>query len=276
MFKNLNGKEGIIVFVEIDNLRNKLKTVRPLSPESVRRLSEDFMIDYTYNSNAIEGSTLTLDETALVLKEGMTIAKKPLKHHLEAIGHRDAFYYIEDLVKNKSPFNEKTIKDVHSLVLMDRHQDKGVYRSVPVVVGTFNPCQPFEVPTRMEQLMAEYDSDMQRLHIIERVALFHLKFETIHPFIDGNGRVGRLLLNLDLMKEGYPPINIKFSDRDVYYDCFKHYHNNNNDHSKMTELVAEYATFELKRYIEIAEQADMLKNQYPEDFCKEYEDDIKS
>jgi len=257
------------MFVEIDYLHDKLKSIRPLSPGSVRRLSEDFMIDYTYHSNAIEGSTLTLDETALVLKEGMTIAQKPLIHHLEAIGHRDAYYYVEDLVKNKAPFSEKTIKEIHSLVLMDRGFDRGVYRSVPVMVGSFTPCQPYEVPLKMERLMAEYAGDMQKLHIIERVALFHLIFETIHPFIDGNGRVGRLLLNFDLMKEGCPPINIKFSDRQKYYDCFNHYRENNNDPSKMIELVEGYAAEELKRYIDIAEQADMLITQYPEDFCED-------
>ena len=88
---------------EIDALYEKLKKVRPLSPGSIKRLSEDFLIDYTYNSNAIEGSTLTLDETALVLKEGVTIGGKPLKHHLEAIGHRDAYYYVEELVRSKTP-----------------------------------------------------------------------------------------------------------------------------------------------------------------------------
>ena len=262
------------MFVEIDYLHDKLKSVRPLSPGSVRRLSEDFMIDYTYHSNAIEGSTLTLDETALVLKEGMTIAKKPLQHHLEAIGHRDAYYYVEDLVKNKVPFSEKTIKEIHSLVLMDRGFDRGVYRSVPVTIGNFTPCQPYEVPLKMERLMAEYAEGMQRLHVIERVALFHLIFETIHPFIDGNGRVGRLLLNFDLMKEGYPPINIKFSDRQKYYDCFNHYRANDNDHTKMVELVSEYAVYELKRYIDIAEQSDRLRSQQPDIFYEEHGEDI--
>ncbi|MDR1754914.1 MAG: cell filamentation protein Fic, partial [Eubacterium sp.] len=133
---------------ELDTLYGRLQSIRPLSPESVRRLSEDFMIDYTYNSNAIEGSTLTLEETALVLKEGITADGKPLKHHLEAIGHRDAYYYVEDLVKNKAPVSERAIKDIHSLVLMDRQMDKGVYRSVPVRVGAFHPCQPFEVPVQ--------------------------------------------------------------------------------------------------------------------------------
>ena len=154
------------MFKDIDNLYSKLKSLRPLSPESVRRLSEDFMIDYTYNSNAIEGSTLTLEETALVLKEGFTVGGKPLKHHLEAIGHKDAYYYVEDLVKSKTPVSERVIKDIHILVLMDRQMDKGVYRSVPVRVGAFHPCQPCEVPIKMERLMLDYASDMQHLHVI--------------------------------------------------------------------------------------------------------------
>jgi len=257
------------MFEEIDILYDKLKSIRPLSSESVRRLSEDFMIDYTYNSNAIEGSTLTLEETALVLKEGFTVGGKPLKHHLEAIGHKDAYYYVEDLVKEKTLISEKVIRDIHSLVLMDRQTDKGVYRSIPVRVGAFYPCQPYEVPIQMERLILYYSGEMQQIHVIERVALFHLAFETIHLFIDGNGRVGRLLLNLELMKEGYPPINIKFSDVSKYYDCFNHYRASGNDASRMTELVAGYAIYELRRYIEIAEQSEKLQNEQPENFCGE-------
>ena len=260
------------MFREIDSLYNKFKSIRPLSPESVRRLSEDFMIDYTYHSNAIEGSTLTLEETALVLKEGVTVGGKPLQHHLEAIGHRDAYYYIEDLIKNKIPISEKTIKEIHSLVLMDKQSDRGVYRSVPVRVGSFHPCQPYEVPIQMERLMIRYNEEMQQMHVVERVAVFHLIFETIHPFVDGNGRVGRLLLNFELMREGYPPINVKFSDRARYYECFNHYRAGNNDTSQMTELIGEYAIEELKRYIEIAEQSDKLRNGNPENFCGEGKD----
>ncbi len=249
------------MFSELDELFAKLQSIRPLSPESVRRLSEDFMIDYTYNSNAIEGSTLTLEETALVLKEGVTIGGKPLKHHLEAIGHRDAYYYVEDLVRNKADLSERVIKDIHSLVLMDRQMDKGVYRSVPVRVGVFYPCQPFEVPVQMERLMLDYDAELQKLHVVERAAVFHLRFETVHPFIDGNGRVGRLLLNLELLKAGLPPVNVKFADRGQYYDCFNHYRASGGDASQMTSLVREYAVYELKRYIGIAEQADALRNE---------------
>jgi len=240
-------------FEKIDRLRSMLNNLRPLTVGELERLQEEFMVEYTYNSNAIEGNTLTLEETALVLQEGVTIDRKPLKDHLEAVGHRDAYRYIVDLVKEKAPLTEHVIKDIHSLVLMDRPQDKGVYRNVPVRIMGANhiPPQPYAVPLQMEQLLAEYAGEMQALHPIARAALFHLKFEAIHPFIDGNGRTGRLLLNLELMKEGYPPIDIKFTDRRRYYDCFHDFHAQNSNPSMLTDLLCAYMEAELQRYISI-------------------------
>lgn len=248
------------MFQEVDALFTKLKTLRPLSPESVKRLAEDFMIDFVYNSNAIEGNTLTLEETALVLKEGITIDKKPLSHHLEAVGHKEAYYYVEEIVKEKQALSEAIIKNIHSLVLLGASSDKGKYRSVPVMItgSSHTPAQPFEIPFRMEQLMEEYHSSMKQMHIVERIATFHLKFESIHPFIDGNGRTGRLLMNLDLLSAGYPPINMKFHDTRRYYDSFKHYHENDGDPSKLIELVREYVQEELIRYIKVLEVAQQL------------------
>lgn len=250
------------MYKKLNELQKKLQSLRPLSKESIQRLSEDFMINNTYNSNAIEGSTLTLEETALVLKEGVTIGGKPLRHHLEAIGHRDAYYYVEELVKDAAPLSERTIKQLHSLVLMDRQADKGVYRRVPVMVGGYYPCQPYEVPIQMERLMLDYDGELQNLQTIERAAVFHLRFETIHPFVDGNGRVGRLILNMELMKAGLPPINVKFTDRLRYYDCFTHYRKSAGDASKLTALLLEYAVFELERHIAIAHMADVLEENH--------------
>jgi Fic family protein len=221
-------------------------------------LREEFLVNFTYNSNAIEGNTLTLQETALVLKEGMTIDRKPLKDHLEAVGHKDAWLYIEELVKNKVPISENLIKEVHSLVLMDRREDRGVYRRVPVtIMGAMQtPPQPYLVPSMMEQLIRNYHNN-KSVHPVERISLFHLEFESIHPFIDGNGRTGRLLLNLELMKEGYPAINIKFSDRKRYYDCFKNYANDNSP-SEMINLVRQYLEEELTRYLEIIKVANEI------------------
>lgn len=250
------------MFEKIDELLKKLNEYRPLTEGEIKRLRDEFLVDFTYNSNAIEGNTLTLQETALVLQEGITIDKKPLKEHLEVIGHKEAFFYIEELVKEKVLLSENVIKDIHSIVLMDRPQDRGRYRRIPVtILGTVHePPQPYLVPVLMEQLINEYNEEMKGKHIIERIALLHLKFESIHPFIDGNGRTGRLILNFELMKEGYPPINIKFKDRRRYYDCFKDYHLNNGDSYMLTEMIKEYVQEELERYISILRIADNYEN----------------
>lgn len=248
------------MFQEIDSLFTKLKSLRPLSPESVKRLAEDFMINFVYNSNAIEGNTLTLEETSLVLKEGITIDKKPLRHHLEAVGHKEAYYYVEELVKEQQELSEQIIKDIHYLVLMGASSDRGRYRRVPVMIPGSNhqPVQPFQIPILMEKLIKEYHTTMKNMHVVERIATFHLKFESIHPFIDGNGRTGRLLMNMDLLSSGYPPINMKFQDTRRYYDSFKFYHENQENPSKLIELVQEYVQEELLRYISILETAEKL------------------
>lgn len=236
------------LFARIDGLKEELDRRRPLTTGELRRMRDEFMVEYTYNSNAIEGSTLTLKETALVL-EGITIDKKPLKEHLEAVGHRDAFLYVQDLVRSKTAFSESVIKQIHSLVLMDRAEDRGIYRHIPVrIIGACHkPPNPVLIPELMERLVAEFDD--KKLHPIESAALFHLKFEGVHPFVDGNGRTGRLILNLYMMRNGYPTIDIKFADRKRYYDCFDSYYRDN-DASPMVEIVAEYVEERLKKLLQ--------------------------
>jgi len=248
---NYLSKEYTGLFSRIDALKAELDKRRPLTQGELKRLQDEFLIDFTYNSNAIEGNTLTLKETALVL-EGLTIDQKPLKDHLEAVGHRDAFLYVQRLVEEKTPLSEKIIKDIHSLVLMDRPEDKGVYRRIPVrIMGAHHePPQPYLVPVQMEELMA--GKKKTRRHAIENAALFHLDFEGIHPFIDGNGRTGRLLLNLMLMQQGYPPINVKFIDRQKYYSCFDNYYKDNNP-MPMVTMTAEYLEERLQQYLMIFE-----------------------
>jgi len=202
------------------------------------------MVDFTYNSNAIEGNTLTLRETALVILEGLTISKKPLKDHLEAVGHKDAFNYVISISKTNQDLSERVIKDIHALVLMNLPEDRGKYRVLPVRISgaeSISP-HPIEIPSKMEELLNEYKSDNR--HPIIKVADFHIKFECIHPFIDGNGRTGRLILNLELIKAGYPPINVKFKDRDSYIDCFRDYEEKG-DSSQFIEMVAKYELDEL-------------------------------
>ena len=132
------------ILTEIENKKNRLSEMRPLTEGEVDRLREEFMIEFTYDSNAIEGNTLTLKETALVL-EGMTIDQKPMKDHLEAVGHRDAFMYVQDIAAKELDLTESVIKNIHALVLLNRPNDKGIYRSIPVrIMGAFTqPVQPF-------------------------------------------------------------------------------------------------------------------------------------
>ncbi|MCL2152346.1 MAG: Fic family protein [Oscillospiraceae bacterium] len=242
-------QEYATLFGRVEALKAELDRRRPLTQGELKRLHEEFLVEFTYNSNAIEGNTLTLRETALVL-EGVTIDKKPLKDHLEAVGHRDAFLYVKQLVSDKAAISESAIKSIHSLVLMDRPEDKGVYRSIPVrIMGAYKePPQPYLVPVQMEQLVAKQKSEKR--HPIESTALFHLEFEGIHPFINGNGRTGRLVLNLMLLHFGYPPINVKFADRRRYYDCFDSFYKDKTAEPTVT-MIAEYLQERLQQYLAI-------------------------
>lgn len=251
--RSLRGKEiseqYAVLFASIDERKAELDRRRPLTSGELKRLQDEFLVEFTYNSNAIEGNTLTLQETALAL-EGVTIDRKPLKDHLEAVGHRDAFLYVVSLVRDKVSVSERIIREIHSLVLMNRPEDKGVYRRIPVRIMGANhePPQPHLVPVQMERLIAELSKGKR--HTIETAALFHLNFEGVHPFIDGNGRTGRLLLNLMLMQAGYPPIDVKFADRRKYYACFDSYYRDN-DAAPMVNMVGEYVKERLSQYLSL-------------------------
>lgn len=250
--KPLDGRRSRAgVLAEIEQKRDRLNAMRPLTPGEVKRLQEEFMVEFTYNSNAIEGNTLTLKETAMVL-DGMTIDQKPLKDHLEAVGHRDAFLYIQDIAKQELPLSEFVIKNIHSLVLMNQPEDKGIYRKIPArIMGAYTePVQPYLIEPKMTELLAANEERKITMSVIERIARFHLEFEGIHPFIDGNGRTGRLIMNLDLIRNGYPAINVKFADRKKYYDAFDTYYRDGNAEA-MTDLIAEYVNERLDEYLEI-------------------------
>ncbi len=239
--------EGILA--QIERKKTELNGKRPLTEGELARLNEEFIVEYTYNSNAIEGNTLTLRETDLVLR-GLTIDQKPLKDHMEAIGHKEAFDFVSELVKDNEPISERVIKQIHYLVLSDKKDDRGVYRRVPVrIMGAHHePVQPYLIQPKMEQLLLDFFESKE--HIITKLSRFHIEFEGIHPFIDGNGRTGRLLVNLELMKAGYPPIDIKFTDRVSYYNAFDEYHINHNL-SAMENLFARYVNARLDTYLKI-------------------------
>ena len=240
-------KESLIPIIE--EKLEELNKRRPLTEGELERLNEEFLTEYTYNSNAIEGSTLTLRETDMVLR-GLTIDQKSLKEHLEVIGHKEAFDFVTELVKEKCEINERVIKQIHYLVLADKKDDRGVYRRVPVRImgAAHETAQPYLIITKMEELLRNYLASEE--HIVTKLARFHIEFEGIHPFIDGNGRTGRLLVNLELMKAGYPPIDIKFTDRIAYYNAFDEYHVKHNLKA-MESLFAKYINERLDIYLKM-------------------------
>lgn len=244
------SKESILA--QIDRKKQELDTRRPLTRGELERLNEEFTVEYTYNSNAIEGNTLTLRETDLVLR-GLTIDQKPLKDHMEAVGHKEAFDFVRELVQENAPLSERVIQQIHYLVLADKKEDRGVYRRVPVrILGAHHePVQPYLIQPKLEQLLRDYAESTE--HPVTKLARFHIEFEGIHPFIDGNGRTGRLLVNLELMKAGYPPIDIKFTDRLAYYRAFDAYHLNH-DLSAMEGLFAGYLNERLDMYLRILQE----------------------
>ena len=245
-------KSVVSLLEVIDQKKAELDKCRPLTDGEVERLNEEFTVEYTYNSNAIEGNTLTLRETDMVLR-GLTVDQKPLKDHMEAVGHKEAFDFVRELVQDNVPISERVIQQIHYLVLADKKDDRGVYRRVPVrIMGAqHEPVQPYLIQARMEQLMLNFAESTE--HIITKLARFHIEFEGIHPFIDGNGRTGRLLVNLELMKAGYPPIDIKFTDRIAYYNAFDEYYFKGNL-AAMEKLFAGYVNARLDQYLSMLQE----------------------
>ena len=231
----------------INDKKAALDACRPLTEGEAERLAQEFVVEYTYNSNAIEGNTLTLRETDLVLR-GLTIGEKPLKDHLEVVGHKEAFDFVRELAREQQPLTETVIKQIHALVLADKKDDRGVYRRIPVYIAgaKTTPVQPYLIAPKMERLIADYQNG--KGPIVSRLARLHLEFESIHPFIDGNGRTGRLIINSELMKAGFPPIDIKFTDRKAYYNAFDAYAGKQSV-SAMENLFARYLNERLDTYL---------------------------
>ena len=209
------------MFETIDSLKNKLDAQRPLSPSIVKNLQEDLILRWTYHSNAIEGNTLTLLETKVVL-EGITVGGKALREHFEAINHRNAIYYVEDIIKKEEPFSEWQIRNIHQLILKNIDDDNaGRYRQQNVLISgaTNTPPDYTLLNDKMAQFIDWYNTKADLMHPIERAAKVHADFVGIHPFIDGNGRTSRLIMNLELMKAGYPPCVITVENRLAYYEA---------------------------------------------------------
>lgn len=215
-----------IDFNLIDKKKDLINLFRPFSNLMKEQLKNKLVIEWTYNSNAIEGNTLTLSETKVVLENGITIKGKPLKDHLEAINHKEAIDFIEDLVSKNDSITEYNIKAIHYLILkeIDNH-NAGKYRQENVFISGAKHVPPIylNVPFEMQKLMENYKK-WENLHPIIRACYLHGEFVKIHPFVDGNGRTARLLLNFELIKNGYPPVVIKNENRVEYYDALDKAH----------------------------------------------------
>ena len=225
-------------FKKLDELKLKLDSFRPLNPYIVKNLHEDLVLRWTYHSNAIEGNTLTLKETKVAL-EGITIGGKTLREHFEAINHKDAILLMEDLSQKEERLSEYSIKQIHSLILKNiDDENKGKYRTTNVIISgaEHKPPQSFEVQSKMQEFIKKYNENITKLHSIELASFVHIEFVKIHPFLDGNGRTSRLLMNLELIKAGFPPVVIKLEDRLEYYKTLDIAHTEN-DYKPFLELM---------------------------------------
>jgi len=211
---------------QVDDLKRCLDSFRPLNPAQAANLQDAFDIEYTYDSNRIEGNTLTLMETHLVVSKGLTIGGKRLEEHLEAVNHKEAIAFIRDLATRGEDLNEYHLKCVHGLILRGIDPaNAGTYRSVPVHIAgtTYVPPQPYLVPKLMEDLFHFLEANRAGMHPVLLASAMHERLVTIHPFIDGNGRTSRLVMNLILLRHGFPIASISGSPegREGYYDALQ-------------------------------------------------------
>lgn len=240
-------------YTDLDQLKDKLNHLRQ---NHSYKVAKAFDIEYTYESNKIEGNTLTLQETALVIEKGLTIGGKSLNEHLEAINHQHAIEYIKELAQEKQTIIERDLLQIHQLILQGiENQHAGKYRNVQVLISGAKhiPPQPFIVPKQMEDLFIWYNDNKDHLHPIELSAEMHERLVTIHPFIDGNGRTSRLLMNLILLQNGFP-IAILKGDTDSrlkYYGALETAQTDDNK-QPFIDLIADNVRETMERIVKVS------------------------
>ena len=244
------------LFRRVAQKKKHLDEYRPLSTDMVQRLHDDFRVRFTYNSNAIEGNTLTLAETQMVLEYGVTVEGHPLREYLEVTNHAEAFDFLDRLVDRQITL--ETVLKIHELVMDKIVQDAGQLRTVQVYIRGSNHTPPpaRDVPLYMMQWVRWLNSDDAfRYDPITRATIAHHDFEALHPFTDGNGRVGRLLLNLMLMQDGYQPALILREWRTRYIVALQAAHRG--EYSGLVNLIGLAIEHSLDLYIEACEASTM-------------------
>lgn len=230
-----------------------LRRARPLAASIVRKLEEQFSIEMTYNSNAIEGNKLTLRETELVLNQGITIKGKSLKDHLEAKNHYEAIEFLYELVKTdrRQTLSENTLRSLQSLLVKGTEKSAGTYRTGNVIItgAKHSPPDAHEIPHLMRSFVVWLGSHQDKYHPIEFAALAHHKLAHIHPFFDGNGRTARMLMNLILFQRGYPLVIILKNDRKKYYEALSKADSGN--FQAIVALVAQAVERSLNIYLKV-------------------------
>jgi Fic family protein len=237
---------------EIDQLHKEWSSKKPLNKLQLEKMTEFFTTQYTYNSNQIEGNTLTFQETHLVVNEGLTISGKSVREHLEAVNHNEAVTYLHEIIADKALFTEKLVKDLHFIVLKAINRDyAGKYRNVPVrITGSEHvPCQPYLINKGMEDVFMFYENNKDTMHPVILAAEMHEQIVSVHPFLDGNGRTSRLVMNLMLLQAGFPIANIKgdLENRMKYYAALESCRKV--DKSKFYLLVAAAVRFSLEEHL---------------------------
>lgn len=243
------------ILAQIDVLKAKLDTFRQYDSY---RISQALELEYTFESNRIEGNTMTLRETDLVINEGLTISGKSMREHLEAINHQEAIAYIKDLMNKNTSLAEREVLSIHNLILRGIHpENAGRYRKVQVMIkgSVHMPPQPFLVAKEMEDYFIWHETNKKKLHPIVLAAEMHERLVTIHPFIDGNGRTSRLVMNLILLQHGYVIANIKgdYDSRMNYYQALETAQTQNNK-EEFIHFVAQIERESLERYLAIIGQ----------------------
>ena len=249
-------------FKRIMDKKAKLDSKRPLPSYVLQKIKEGLFIEWTYNSNSIEGNTLTLQETKIVLEEGMTVKGKSLREHFEATNHHEAIDYLETLIESKYILSEKDIIELQNIILTKIEKDyAGRYRTggVRIVGANFTPPNALKVYDLMKDLVSWTNENPLNLNDIELATVFHHRFVHIHPFSDGNGRTVRLAMNLLLMRKGFPPAIILKNDRKKYYTALNQA--NNGKYEKLTLLMIQALERSLDIYLS-AYPSESLEDDY--------------